>query len=93
MNKISYITDLIKTKYFSICDLKVVRASPACGLLHITTNSPYFISGQVRFRGKDNGRYPFNYLEMIDSIFGKEDNTIKVCSGGMRSSDCFYGGY
>ncbi len=47
------------------------------------------VSGQVRFRGKDNGRYPFNYLEMIDNIFRKEDNAIEVCSGGMRSSDCF----
>jgi hypothetical protein len=25
-------------------------------------------------------RYPFNYLEMIDAVFGKEDNTIEVCS-------------
>jgi hypothetical protein len=38
----------------------------------MTTNSPHFISGQVRFRGNDNDRYPFNYLEMIDSIFGKK---------------------
>jgi hypothetical protein len=26
---------------------------------------------------------------MIDNIFGKEGNTIEVCSGGMRSNDCF----
>lgn len=26
---------------------------------------------------------------MIDSIFGKVENTIEVCSGSMRSADCF----
>jgi hypothetical protein len=89
VEKISNITDLIKTEHFSIYDLEVISASPACGILYITINSPHFISGQVRLRGKDNGRYPFNYLKMIDNIFGKEDNTIEVCSGGIRSNDCF----
>lgn len=28
--------------------------------------------------------YPYNYLEMIDAVFGKEDNTIEVCSGMIR---------
>lgn len=55
MNKISYITALIKTKYFSICDLKVVSASPTCGIMYLTKNSPHFISCQVRLKGKDNG--------------------------------------
>ena len=89
VEKIGNILDLIKTEHFSICDLKVINASPACGILYVTTNSPYFVSGQVRLRGKDNGRYPFNYLEMIDNLFGKADNTIEVCSGGMRSNNCF----
>ena len=31
-------------------------------------------------RGKNEGRYPFHYLEMIDNIFGYEPNTIEVCS-------------
>ena len=31
-------------------------------------------------RGKDEGRYPFHYLEMIENLFGKEKNTIEVCS-------------
>jgi hypothetical protein len=30
------------------------------------------------------GQYPFNYLEMIDMLFGKEDNTIEVCSGNVK---------
>ena len=44
-------------------------------------------------RGKNEGRYPFHYLEMIDSIFGYEPNTIEVCSrsvpGGNRGGHCF----
>jgi hypothetical protein len=35
-------------------------------------------------RGRDNGSYPYNYIEMIDRLFGKEDNTIEVCSGNIR---------
>ena len=89
VEKLGNIIDLIKTKHFSICDLKVISASPACGILYVTTNSPYYLSGHVRLRGKDNGRYPFNYLEMIDNIFKKADNTIEVCSGDMKSNDCF----
>jgi len=88
VEKIGNITDLLRTRYLSIYDLKVISASPACGILYLTTNSPYFVSGHVRFRGRDNGRYPFNYLEMIDNIFGREDNTIEVCSGAVKGN-CF----
>ena len=28
--------------------------------------------------------YPYNYLEMIDYIFGSEENTIEVCSGSIK---------
>jgi len=31
-------------------------------------------------RARDDGRYPYNYLDMIDHIFGSENNTIEVCS-------------
>jgi hypothetical protein len=62
----------------------IVPASPATGILYITESNPEFISGHVRLRGKDQGRYPYNYLEMIDNIFGKEENTIEVCSGSVR---------
>lgn len=73
-------------KYFT------VPASPTTGILYITENNPEFISGQIRVRGRDNGSYPFNYLEMIDAVFGKEDNTIEVCSGMIRkyrSTSCY----
>ena len=62
----------------------IVPASPATGILYITENSPGFISGHVRLRGKNGGRYPYNYLEMIDNVFGKEENTIEVCSDSVR---------
>jgi len=63
----------------------IMLASPARGVLFITQNSPQFISGQIRVRGRSNGSYPYNYLEMIDTIFGKEANTIEVCSGNIRN--------
>jgi hypothetical protein len=76
--------NLIKCKYYHMLPAtneydgkyRIIPAHPATGILYITTNSLDFISGHVRLRGKDGGRYPYNYLEMIDNIFGKEDNTI-----------------
>jgi hypothetical protein len=65
-------------KYFSI------PAGPAKGLLYVNEDNPEYISGHIRVRGRENGSYPFNYLEMIDRLFGKEDNTIEVCSGNIR---------
>jgi hypothetical protein len=62
----------------------VIPAHPATGVLYITNNNPEFISGHVRLKGKDEGRYPYKYLEMIENIFGKEDNTIEVCSRSVR---------
>lgn len=61
-----------------------IPASPATGILYITQNNPEFISGHIRVRGRNNGSYPYNYLEMIDALFGKEQNTIEVCSGRIR---------
>jgi hypothetical protein len=72
------IREIGNQKYYAI------PATPATGLLFITKNNPEFISGQIRVRGRDNGSYPFNYLEMIESVFGKEENTIEVCSGNIR---------
>ena len=65
-------------KYF------IILASPATGILYITQNNPEFISGDIRVRGRNNGRYPYNYLEMIDAVFGKGNNTIEVCSGMIK---------
>ena len=85
----SFILDLIKCEYTVQTDGNnnkyfIILAGPAKGVLYITENSPDYISGQVRMRGRDGGRYPYNYLEMIDHIFGKEENTIEVCSGSIK---------
>ena len=71
----------------------IVSCRPATGILFITEDNPGFISGQVRMRGKSQGRYPFNYLEMIDNIFGYELNTIEVCSRsvpGINKGGCCF---
>jgi hypothetical protein len=65
----------------------IYSANPATGILFITENNPSFISGHVRMRGRDQGRYPYKYLEMLESLFGPEQNTIEVCSRSV--SDCF----
>lgn len=76
--------DLIKCPYKKEGEYSVIFAAPAKGVLYITERSPQFISGHVRLKGNSNGRYPSKYLEMIDAIFGKQENTIEVCSGTVR---------
>ncbi|MGH9878492.1 MAG: hypothetical protein ACRD5H_12715 [Nitrososphaerales archaeon] len=39
-----------------------------------------FISGHLRTRGTCDGKYPMPYLDMIEKLFGRESNTIEVCS-------------
>jgi len=81
--------NLIRCKYREEQDRDqryfIMLASPVKGVLFTTQNSPQFISGQIRVRGRSNGSYPYNYLEMIDTIFGEEENTIEVCSGNIRN--------
>jgi hypothetical protein len=76
------ILELIKCNYSISTSTSyiIIEATPATGILYVTKNSPNFISGHVRLRGRNNGRYPYNYLEMIERIFGPEENTIEVCS-------------
>jgi len=62
----------------------VIHAHPATGILYVTNASPFFISGQVRMRGRDGGRYPYQYEEMINHLFGIEKNRIEVCSGSIK---------
>lgn len=94
------VMNLIKCKYhilspiegdFNNCNSKyfIIPASPAKGILFVTHDNREFISGHVRLRGNHQGRYPYNYLEMIDNIFGKEENTVEVCSRSVRGSSCF----
>ena len=41
-------------------------------------NNRKFISGHIRVTSRNNRNYPFKVSEMIDTLFGKEDNTIEV---------------
>ncbi len=72
------------TSVTRIGDYIIIPAYPAKGILYIINN---FLSGQIRMRGTGGGRYPANYLEFIDNVFGPEPNTIEVCSRSVR--DCF----
>ena len=68
-------------------DTYVIRAKPLKGTLSVSFDNLGFMSGQVKVRGMGGGKYPFHYLEMIDYVFGSEENTIEVCSGSV--SGCF----
>ena len=79
----NFLLDLLKSKYYyhlEASEYIIIPATPATGILYITKNSPNFLSGHIRLRGRNNGRYPYKYLEMIESLFGPENNTIEVCS-------------
>jgi hypothetical protein len=85
------IIDLIccKTHHLEIANepnYYIIPANPAVGLLYVTKKNLGFISGHIRMRGKNLGQYPYHYLELIDTIFGKDDNTIEVCSGNVKGS-------
>lgn len=78
------ILDYIKCDYRQDGEYSIILANPAKGVLYVTRNSPQFLSGHIRTRGRSNGSYPYNYLEMIDKIFGGDENTIEVCSGKVK---------
>lgn len=84
---------MLISSYENIDGYSIKKCDPATGILYITEDNPSFISGHVRMRGRNEGKYPFNYIEMIDAIFGYERNTIEVCSrsvpGGNRGGHCF----
>jgi hypothetical protein len=69
-------------------DTYIIMPKPLKVALFVTFENLGFMSGQVRVRGKGGGEYPFHYLEMIDYVFGKEENTIEVYSGSVNGG-CF----
>ena len=83
------IIDLIKCNYELKPDTNYLEVypCPATGKLYVTPRSPHFISGHIRMRGKKGGKYPYKYSEMLDNIFGRENNTIEVCSGSVRGRE------
>ena len=86
------VMELVKCPYDTVPrdnpDTYVIRPEPVKGTLFVTFDNLGFISGQIRVRGKGGGKYPFHYLEMIDNVFGREENTIEVCSGNVNGG-CF----
>lgn len=74
-----HIINLLKCSYElkSNTNYLGVYAYPATGKLYVTPRSPHFISGHVRMRGKKGGKYPYNYTEMLDNIFGRENNILR----------------
>ena len=62
----------------------LMKGGPADGWLWISERSPHFITGKVTLRARKNGKYPYNCLEMIEHLFGPEDNVIEVCSYNSR---------
>lgn len=74
------VKSFIKQTLIPHVDYEIVSADPAIGIIYVINN---FISGHVRLLGKGGGQYPHKYLDMIDSVFGFEKNTVEVCSGKM----------
>jgi hypothetical protein len=92
------VLNLLRCKYDTIITgdanetYYAMSPSPATDILYITQNNPEFISGHIRVRGRNNGRYPYNFLEMIDAKFGEMEKTIEVCSGNIKEygdNNCF----
>ena len=71
---------LLLSPPFQDSKYRIINCSPATGILYLANN---FLSGHVRMRGKDNGRYPYNYKEMIHNIFGIANNAVEVCSNSI----------
>jgi hypothetical protein len=92
MKKTFNVMNLIKCPYEALPkdnpEIYVIVPKLLKGILFISFNNLVFISGQVRVRGKGGGEYPFHYLEMIDYVFGREENTIEICSGSIDRG-CF----
>lgn len=84
---LNIIEDLIKCPYYEAENYYMIPAHPAVGILYVTKSTPYFISGQLRMRSNGGGKYPSRYIQMIDTLFGHEADTIEVCSNSVK--DCF----
>lgn len=67
----------IKVQGLKLNDQIVYDAHPVEGNITLVNN---FLTGHLRVRGESGGRYPINYLDFIDRVFGPQDNTIEVCS-------------
>ncbi len=80
------VIDLIKCEYIKNDKYYIIPCNSAIGVLYINKKNPTFISGHLRMRGKDNGQYPYCYLEMLDDLFGPSQSIIEVCSNSIQGS-------
>ena len=75
----------IKKKPALITDkYRIFALDSATGVSYITPKSPQYISGHLRLLGKDNGRYPYAFRDLIEEIFGScpsSSEELEVCSG------------
>ena len=74
--------DAVTTKY------SIFFLDNATGVVYVTSNSPQYISGQIRMLGRKDGQYPFGYKKMLEEIFGKcssYEEEIEVCSGWVKN--------
>ena len=81
-NIIKKTPDVVKSKYPGGFFL-----DNATGVVFVSSNSPQYVSGQIRIRGRKNGQYPFGYKEILEEIFGKCSSCgeeIEVCSGWVK---------
>ena len=82
------VMNLIKCPYETVPSYKpdsyIIRPKPLKGIVFVSFKNIEFMSGQIRVRGRGGGKYPLHYLEMIDYVFGREENTIEVCSGSVN---------
>lgn len=77
------ILNLLACKYQTIDKYHIIVPSACVGVLYIING---FLSGHCRMRAKNNGSYPYGYLQMLDQIFGTSDRTLEVCSGTVQRS-------
>ena len=83
VSKTIQVYSIIRAKSLQYEGYDIVNCQPATGLVYLINN---FLSGHVRVRGRPNGQYPYNYKEMIDSVFGPSNNAIEVCSNSIESN-------
>lgn len=82
------VRDLIKAPWTpsNLNGYDVYQTAPGTGVIYVTDHNPEFLSGHMRVRGEKNGSYPHFYNEIIDNLFGKDKNTIEVCSYKIKKS-------
>jgi hypothetical protein len=86
------VSKLINVKGTEIGEQIIFYAYPATGNITLKNN---FITGHLRMKGRDDGRYPYKYLQFINRVFDATSpvRTIEVCSnripGLNKCGNCF----